>query len=441
MQSKYLLCAGLLLLPLGGLTPLYAADASVPATPEPTPTVVEMIVAKVNGEIITKTELEHQRALIAAELTKQDPTLSGEKLDAAVKAKQADLLRDQIDSLLLVQRAKDLGITVDPEVTKQVAQIQADSKKLDPEEFHRWVQEQTGMPFEDVRNRIKNDLLTRKVVNQEVGSHVQMPQSELKDYYEKHKSEFVRQEQVFLREILIAPKSGTDEDVAAAEKKAKEVCARARKGEKFGDLARSYSDAPSAAQEGELGAYKRGDLRKEIEEVVFKANRGYVTEPIRTNTGFVILKVEERYEAGQASFEDVQNEIMDKLYMPKMQPEIRKYLTKLREDAFIELRGGYVDSGAAPGKDTSWRDPAQLKPETTTKAEVAANKKKRIMGVIPRRHSNVSSSDPASASKSTPAAAPDTGTTAPAAAPAAPGTTPATPASGSSSSSTPSTAS
>ncbi len=139
-----------------------------------------------------------------------------------------------------------------------------------------------------------------------------------------------------------------------AEKKAKDISARARKGsEKFGDLARSYSDAPTAQQDGQLGSFKRGDLRKEIEEIVFKANRGYVTEPIRTPDGFVILKVEDRYEAGQASFADVQNEIMEKLYAPKMQPEIRKYLTELRKDAFIEIRGGYVDSGAAPGKDTS----------------------------------------------------------------------------------------
>jgi parvulin-like peptidyl-prolyl isomerase len=431
MHLKYLLCVGLCLVPVGGVTPLLAAAASVPApNTAPTPTVIEMIVAKVNGEVITKTELDERRAAIAADLVKKDPSLSGAKLDEAVQAKAADLLREQIDQLLLVQRAKDLGISVEGELTKQIAQVQADSKKLDPEEFHRWVQEQTGLPFEDVKNHMRDDMLTRKVIGQEVGSHVQVPQAELKDYYEKHKTDFVRQEQVFLREILVAPKSDSPEDVAAAEKKAKDLSARARKGEKFGDLARSYSDAPTASQDGELGAYKRGDLRKEIEDAVFKANRGYVTEPIRTNTGFVILKVEERFEAGQASFEDAQNEIMEKLYLPKMQPEIRKYLTKLREEAFIELRPGYTDSGAAPGKDTTWQDTAQLKPETTTKAEVASHKKKRIMGIIPRRHSDVSSSDPSSASKTpAPAAA------APASTPATPAAPPATPATGSSSSS------
>lgn len=396
MHLKSLLRASLFSLSLSGPVLLTAAapDTAVPAPAAPNIKIVEMIVAKVNGEIITKTELDHQRELIASEMGKQNPTLTPAQLTAAINQKESDELRDQIDQLLLVQKAKELNISVDAEVTKRIAALQADSKLIDPEEFHRWVQEGSGMPFEDYRNNMKNALLTQRLISQEVAYKIQLPQSELRDYYDKHKSEFVREEQVYLSEILIAPKSTSDADVAAAEKKAKEIMARARKGEKFGDLARSYSDAPSASEDGQLGPSKRGALRKEIEDIVFKANRGYVTDPIRTANGWVILKVEERHEAGQAAFEDVQNEIMEKLYAPRMQPEIRKYLTKLREDAFIEIRSGYVDSGAAPNKDTSWKDPASLKPQTVTKAEVAANKKHRILGVIPRRASTVSSSDP-----------------------------------------------
>ena len=97
--------------------------------------------------------------------------------------------------------------------------------------------------------------------------------------------------------------------------------------------------------------------------------------------GFEILKIEERYEAGQAPLADVENEIMEKLSMPQMQPKVRELLTKLREDAFLEIRAGYVDSGAAPNKDTAWKDPAQLKPETTTKEEVASHKQKETPAV------------------------------------------------------------
>ena len=420
MHLKYLLRAGVFL--AGFCSPILLSAAAVTAPPasDPHTRIIEEIVAKVNGEIITQTELQHQRELIAGELKKQNPTLEGERLEAEVKQKQADALRDQIDQLLLVQQAKDLNINVDPEITRRIAAIQADSKLADPEAFHRWVQEQAGVPFEDFRNQMKNTMLTQRVISQEVAYKIQMPQSELKDYYEKHKSEFMRQEQVFLREILIAFKSNSDADITAAEKKAKDLVARARKGEKFADLARSYSDALTAQEEGQLPPYKRGDLRKEIEDVVFKANRGYVTDPIRTNTGFVFFKVEERYEAGQASYEDVKNEVMEKLYAPKMQPEIRKYLTQLRKDAFIEIRGGYVDSGAAPGKDTAWKDPATLKPETTTKEEVAARRRKRLLGVIPRGSAKVSSSDPGSAPKMPTATVPSTPGTSSSSSPSAP---------------------
>ena len=101
-----------------------------------------------------------------------------------------------------------------------------------------------------------------------------------------------------------------------------------------------------------------------------------------STNGFLILKVEEQHKAGQAEFEEVENEVMEKLYMPRMQPAVREYLTKLRQEAFLEIKPGYVDTDAAPGKDTRWQDPAQLKPETVTKEEVAEpGRKKRCLGL------------------------------------------------------------
>ena len=194
----------------------------------------------------------------------------------------------------------------------------------------------------------------------------------------------VGEEQVFLSEILISTEGKTADQVAQAEKRAKDLVARARKGEKFGEMARQYSDAETKDNFGQLPPYKRGQLKKDIEDVVFKEKKGYVTDPIHLPNGFEILKVEERYEAGQAPLGDVENEIMEKLSMPQMQPKVRELLTKLREDAFLEIRTGYADSGAAPNKDTSWKDPAQLKPETTTKEEVASHKRrKRLLWVMP----------------------------------------------------------
>jgi hypothetical protein len=123
-----------------------------------------------------------------------------------------------------------------------------------------------------------------------------------------------------------------------------------------------------------LPPYKCGQLRKEIENVVFTQKKGYVTDPIRVPNGFIILKIEERFEKGQAPYEDVEEELTSRLTGPQMQPKLRTYLTRLRQDAFLQLREGYVDTGAAPGKDTSWQDVAQLKPETITKKWPRAGK-------------------------------------------------------------------
>ena len=343
---------------------------------------MEEIVAKVNSDIITRGEIEHTRDVLMEEARRQG--LTGTRLADAVKEQEKNALRDQIDQLLLVQKGKDLNINVDSEITRRLAEIQVQSKITDPDKFHQYLQENTGMTYEDFRQQIKNQVLTQRVIGEEISSRIAIPEVDLRKYYDEHKTEFVRQEQVFLSQILISTEGKTPEQTTAAEKKAADLVARARRGEKFSDLARQNSDDPETAKNGgELNAFKPGMLRKEIEDVVFKQKKGYVTDPIKVPQGLLILRVDERFEAGQASFEEVKNEITERLAAPRMEPKVREYLTKLREQAFLEIKDGYVDSGAAPGKDTRWKDVAQLKPETTTKEEVAARKKKRFLGVIP----------------------------------------------------------
>jgi peptidyl-prolyl cis-trans isomerase SurA len=340
--------------------------------------VIEQIVAKVNGDIITRGELERQRVNLEASLKQQG--LSGEKLAEAIRQQEKELLRDQIDQLLLVQRGKDLSINVDPEVTRYLAQLQVDSKIADPDKFQQYIREQTGMPYEDFKAQVKNQMLTQRVVRQEVGGKINIPKEELQKYYEANKEKFVRKEEVYLREIFLSTQG---KDAAVVEKKAKDIVARAKKGEKFGDLAKQYSESESAKNNGDLGWWKKGDLNPVIEGVVFKEKKNFVSDPIKVDNGFEIVRLEERHEAGQAPFEEAENDIMEILYTPLMPPKMREFLTKLREDAFLEIREGYVDVGAASGKDTRWKDVAQLKPETTTKAEVAAHKKRRLLKIVP----------------------------------------------------------
>jgi parvulin-like peptidyl-prolyl isomerase len=366
--------------------------------------VVEEIVAKVNGDIITRGEIERSREALQAELRQQGVT--GPKLQELLREREKDALRDQIDQLLLVQRAKDINVSVDTEVTRRLAEIQIQSKVTDPDKFQAWIREQAGMSYEDFKDQMKKSLLTQRVIGMEVSSKVNIPDPEKRKYYEEHKDEFVRQEQVYLREILVSTEGKDTAGVAAAEKKAKDLTARARKGEKFPELARDNSDAATAKNYGELGWWSRKDLNAEIANIVFKEKKNYVTDPIKVPNGFIILKVEDRHEPGLAAYEDVENEITERIAMPRMQPAVREYLTKLRQDAFLEIRDGYVDSGAAPDKDTRWKDPAQLKPQTVTKEEVAARKKRRFLKIIPLPGGGEKAEESAPAQTITPAPPP-----------------------------------
>jgi|HubBroStandDraft_1064217.scaffolds.fasta_scaffold04301_7 peptidyl-prolyl cis-trans isomerase SurA len=382
--------------------------------------IVEEIVAKVNSDIITRGELVRTSQEIGAELRQQG--LTGVKLQQALREKAADALRDQIDQLLLVQKAKDLNINVDSEITKRLAAMQVQSKISDPDKFHDFIREQMGMPFEDFKAQVKNQLLTQKVIGEEISSRIVIPEPDKRKYYDAHKADFVRDEQVFLQQILISTEGKTPEQITAAERKAKDLVARARKGEKFSDLAATNSDDLETARNGgELPGFKRGQLMKQIEDTVFAQKKGYVTDPIRIQNGFLILRVIDRYEKGQATYEEVEGEINEKMMMPQMNAKVRTYLTKLRQEAFLEIKTGYVDSGAAPGKDTSWKDVAQLKPQTVTKEEVASHKKrKKLLWIIPIPWTGGTVKKPA-ATPAQPAAAPTPATAAPppASAPAA----------------------
>jgi len=286
--------------------------------------------------------------------------------------------------LLLVQKGRELNINVDSDVNRNMAGLQSDNKIEDPDKFHDWLSEQTGMSFEDFRQRMKDSLLAQRVLGEEVYRNVVIPKVEIEKYYNEHKTEFIRQEMVSLREILVSTGDGSPEKVAAAEKKAKGLVDRARKGEaKFTELARQYSDASTATSEGELGAFQRGDLAGEIDEIVFKQAKGYVTDPIRRPAGFEIYRVEQHYAAGQAGVDEVENEINARLMESRAGPKVREYLTQLRRNAFLQIKPGYADSGAAPGKDTTWQDAAAIRPETTTKEAVAAHGPKKFLHVIP----------------------------------------------------------
>lgn len=351
-------------------------------------TIMDEIVCKVNGDIITRSEMDRSRKELEAYFREQG--LSADKLQEAIKSEEPNLLRDKIDDLLLEQKAKEMDIKVETELNKQMATFQARSKIADPEKFQAFVEQQTGMPYEDYRGNIKSAMLRQRVLSEEVSRKIQFKREELQAYYDAHHNEFMRQERVTLREIFISTVGLNAAGQAAAEKKANDLVARANKGEKFADLAMQNSDRAATADQGGLMPpfTKNGTpgdhMPPDLETQLWDKDKGYVAGPIKFDDGWEILQIDDHQKAGLASFDEVQNEVTEKLFEPRFEPAKRGYLNKLRETAFLEIKPGFTDTGAIPNKDTTWVDPAELKPETIKKEEYLNQTHRRhLFGVIP----------------------------------------------------------
>lgn len=334
-------------------------------------TVVEEIIARVNNQIITRSEFVRAEQQARQDAQQQDPA----NADRIYQAEDKDVLRGLIDQQLLLEKGKDLGITADTEVIKRLDAIRKQMKLETMEDLERAAATQ-GVSFEDFKQDIRNRIITQQVIGREVGSRLSVTSEEEHKYYDEHKSEMDHPEQIHLGELLISTAKRSDHDirtedqiVSEAKTKADQLLADIRKGASFEDVAKKNSDGPTAEQGGDLGYFKHGTLAKELEDITFAMKPGDVTDVIRTKQGFVILKVIEHQSAGIPPFEEVEGQVQNAIYMEKMQPALRAYLAKLREDAYIDIRQGYVDSGASAN---------QTKPiETTAKAAKAKEMRKK----------------------------------------------------------------
>jgi peptidyl-prolyl cis-trans isomerase SurA len=304
---------------------------------------VEEIIARVNNEIITRSELDKAR-LAAEEDAKQEcqGKCTPEQLRADIEDRQKNTLRDLIDQSLLVQRGKDMGVNVEPDVIKKLDQIRQQNKIDSMEDLEKAVSAQ-GQNWEDFKNNIRSQILTQRVISSEVGSHITIGKDEVEKYYNEHKSEFVRPEQVALREIEVSTEGKKDTELPDLKKKAETALKRVKDGEDFGEIAKRFSDSSTAKQGGFLGVYKRGELSKELEEIVFKMKKNDLTDVMDTKQGYLVLQVLERYEEGEQPLNKVENEIMDHLYSQRMEPAMRQYLKTLREQSYVVIKPGYQE--------------------------------------------------------------------------------------------------
>ena len=336
-------------------------------------TVVEEIVARVNNQIITRSEYQHEQQQLKDDCMRQESS----RTEQECQQTQKDALRGLIDRELLLDKGKELEISADTEVIKRLDEMRKQMKLNSLDELEKAASSQ-GVSFEDFKQNMKTEIITQQVIQREVGSHMNVGNDEVKKFYEEHKSELARPEAVKISEILVSTDQAGDdqEKIAALKTKADELVKQIRGGASFEDLAKKESQDPSGAQGGDLGMFERGKLAKQLEDLTFSMKKGDVSDAIRTKQGFVILKVTEHQTAGVPPLNEIEPRVQEAIYMQKLQPALREYLKKLREDSYVKVYPGYVDTGASPNE--------SVPIETTAAKETNSKilKKKKKLGVF-----------------------------------------------------------
>jgi parvulin-like peptidyl-prolyl isomerase len=320
--------------------------------------ILEQVLVKVNGDILTKTELEAKQVAalrgrinsgLDAETLKNDETVK--KMIAEVTPK---ILVDTIDEMLLLQLGKEKGYHVtDQQFQDWVKEIRKNQNLEDDQKFKAALA-QEGMTLDDLRKNFERQVTVYRVQQDEVGQKLQITEEEARQYYLAHQSEFVQPAMVTLREISIeVPTSSQGGEAGinvaqadSAEKKAEAIRARIVGGEDFGKVAAEVSSSASKSNGGLIGPIALKELSPALQDLLGKLKPGDVSEPVRGARSVQIFKLEKMTSPTPQPFDSVRDIVAEKVYSSRQQSEIQKFLGKLRNQALIvwkndELKKAY----------------------------------------------------------------------------------------------------
>jgi peptidyl-prolyl cis-trans isomerase SurA len=306
----------------------------------PAAEIIEQEVVKVNGDIITKTDLEHRQVQVLRARGIQ-PT-DDEALKKAIADITPDLLVDTIDELLMTQRGRELGQKLsDEEFDRVVANIRKENK-LETDEAFQAALKQEGLTTADLRKSLERQMLISRVTQKEVMEKVSITEEEARKYHAEHANQFTTPGTITIREILVKPATteqgvsvGADE---AAKQKADDARKRLLAGEAFEQVAADVSDSPSKANGGLVGPLNTHELTPAFLKLIDGLKVGDFTEVVRSQNGYQLVKLEARTNQELLPAEKVRDKIADALYEQKRQVETKKYLAKLRAQAIIQWR-------------------------------------------------------------------------------------------------------
>lgn len=338
---------GALVLAVASANVLAAQSATPPAQPQSV--VLQKVLVKVNGAIFTKTDLEQLQIEALREQNKRqlsqmdlrnDETLRGE----LIKITPA-ILDQAIDKLILVQRGRELGLRMTDTVFKDYVENIKKENQLDDAGFKTALAQQ-GMTMEQLRKNIEEVYMIQGVTRTDVSPRISITEEEARQYYRAHPEEFMKPTMITVREIsvLVPSEARSGEQVVnaavdeAAHEKVKSARARALKGEDFAALVAEISQSGSKANGGLIGPLNLNELAEGLQKILGPLKAGEIAEPIRTPTGYQLLKVESKDDASVQSFESVRNEVSNRVQNERGQVEMGKFVESLRAQAIIEWK-------------------------------------------------------------------------------------------------------
>jgi len=316
--------------------------------------ILEQILVKVNGEILTKTDLEKlQIQAIRERGPANPPNMNDADLAKAIAEVTPQVIVEAVDELLLLQRAKTLGYTVTDEAFNNVLESIKKDNKIETDEQFQAALKQEGMTLPQLRKSLERRMLISQVQQREVMAHVDLTEEEQRAYYDAHQSEFATQPSFTLREILVAvPTDPKGVNVAAdedAKKKAEQIRARVVGTEAFDKVARETSDAPSKTNGGLIGPIAKTELAEELFKMLSTMKVGEVTPVFRVTNGYEILRLESNIESTTLPFDNARNQIAEKIGGQRQAVAMQQYLKKLRDQALIEWKNDEIKKAFLAG--------------------------------------------------------------------------------------------
>ena len=318
--------------------------------------ILEQILVKVNGEIFTKSDLE-DRQVQALRQMGQTVDLKANPSDAQLRKMldeiTPDLIVNVVDEMLVVQRGRELGYRItDEQFNGYIDNIKKESK-IETEEQFQAALKQENMTLADLRKNIEKTAIVSRVQQNEVVGKVAVSEEEARKYYDEHTKEFTSPQEITLREIFVTvPGDGATINVGLDEEaraKIDEVRGRALKGESFEKLAADLSDAPSRANAGLIGPLNLNDLSDDLQKLVGTMKAGDITQVLRAQRGYQILKLEKSTTAETLPFEKAREQIGDKVFAEKRRIEFDKYLQRLRGESTIEWKNAEIEKAYNAG--------------------------------------------------------------------------------------------